>query len=114
VCAALLPHGMAVNIRALRERAPQGPALARYGDVARWLTGRAEATPEQGAAWVADLVRRLEIPPLATYGIRPDDLPVLVEKAAKASSMKGNPISLTTSEMTAMLAAAVTSPELLR
>ena len=41
VCAALLPHVMAANIRALRERAPESAALARYETVARLLTGKA-------------------------------------------------------------------------
>jgi alcohol dehydrogenase class IV len=30
LCAALLPHGMAANVAALRARAPQNPALERY------------------------------------------------------------------------------------
>jgi alcohol dehydrogenase class IV len=34
VCAALLPAGMRINIRALRERFPQSPSLARYGEIA--------------------------------------------------------------------------------
>ena len=32
VCAALLPHVMEVNIRALRARAPDSEALRRYDD----------------------------------------------------------------------------------
>ena len=42
VCAALLPHGMEVNIRALRARAPGSEPLGRYRTVARLLTGNAE------------------------------------------------------------------------
>ena len=70
VCAALLPHAMAVNMRALRARAPQGQALRRYEEVARLLTGRPHATANDGVQWVAELCRRLEIPPLRTYGVR--------------------------------------------
>src|SRR5581483_5456587 len=33
-CAALLPHAMRVNLRALRTRAPEHPALARFREVA--------------------------------------------------------------------------------
>jgi alcohol dehydrogenase class IV len=39
VCAAILPHGMAVNIRALGQRAPDSIALARYREIAKILTG---------------------------------------------------------------------------
>jgi alcohol dehydrogenase class IV len=48
---------------------------------------------------VSGLCRRLEIPPLRSYGVRDIDIPELVEKAAKTSSMKGNPIVLTAEEM---------------
>ena len=40
VCAALLPHVMEANLRALRLRQPDSPALARYEAVARLLTGQ--------------------------------------------------------------------------
>ena len=44
--AALLPHGMAANLAALRARAPKHPALEHYAVVARLLTGRSEASAE--------------------------------------------------------------------
>ena len=94
VCAALLPHAMEVNVRALRARAPASPALGRYDEVARLLTGRSQATAEDGVRWMAELCERLEIPPLRAYGVSEADIPALVEKAAQASSMKGNPIVL--------------------
>ncbi len=107
VCAALLPHAMAVNIRALRARDSEGEALRRYGRVAEILTGRAEASPEDGVRWVRELCQELRIPPLASYRIRAQHVPVLVEKAARASSMKGNPVALTPEEMTEILTAAL-------
>src|SRR5438309_1497666 len=33
VCAALLPHGIEANLRALRERSPGHPAIARYAQI---------------------------------------------------------------------------------
>jgi alcohol dehydrogenase class IV len=99
VCAALLPYAMEVNIRALRSRAPAAEALQRYQTLARILTGEPEATAEDGVAWVAQTCRTLAIPALASYGIGEQDIPVLVEKAAKASSMKANPIVLTSDEL---------------
>jgi alcohol dehydrogenase class IV len=97
VCAALLPYAMEVNIRALRARAPE--KLTRYDEVARLLTGRPHATADDGVTWIATLCRKLEIPPLRTYGVAGSDLAILVEKAAQASSMKGNPIVLTEEEL---------------
>ena len=88
---------MEVNIRALRARAPE--KLTRYDEVARLLTGRPHATAPDGVAWIAALCQKLEIPPLRTYGVAESDLAVLVEKAAQASSMKGNPIVLTEEEL---------------
>jgi alcohol dehydrogenase class IV len=99
VCAALLPYVLEVNVRALRERASASPALERYGEIARLLTGRPQAGAEDAVAWVAALCRRLEILPLSAYGVAASHVDSLVEKAAQASSMKGNPIVLTTSEL---------------
>ena len=107
VCAILLPPVMAANIRALRERAPEHDALARYAEVARLLTGEPNAEPEDGALWVEQLVLDLAIAPLATYGITDAEIPAIVEKAAVASSMQGNPIPLTSDELSAILTAAL-------
>jgi alcohol dehydrogenase class IV len=97
VCAALLPHAMYVNIRALRARDPE--KLTRYGEIARLISGRPHASATDGVAWIADLCRKLEIPPLRTYGVTGNDLALLAEKAAQSSSMKGNPIVLTREEL---------------
>jgi alcohol dehydrogenase class IV len=97
--AALLPPGMEVNLRTLRARAPSSDALTRYETVARLLTGRLDATAEDGVEWVAGLCREMRIPPLGSYGVRPEDVPQLVEKASQASSMKGNPIALMRDEL---------------
>jgi alcohol dehydrogenase class IV len=99
ICAALLPHVMEINIQALRARAPASPALGRYAEVARLLTGRSQATAEDSVRWTAEICKRLEIPPLRAYGVAEADIPTLVEKAAQASSMKGNPIELTPEEL---------------
>ena len=107
VCAALLPHVMEANIRALRARAPEHAALRRYETAARILTGRPDARPEDGARWTAALCAELGIPPLRKWGVGERDIPALVERAARASSMKGNPIALTEDELAAVLARAI-------
>jgi alcohol dehydrogenase class IV len=107
VCARLLPEVLRINARALRERAPQSPALARLDEVARLLTGDPSATVEQGVAHVRALIHALQIRPLSAYGVGPGDLPALVERSRRASSMKGNPLDLTDAELHEALAAAL-------
>lgn len=103
VCAALLPHVMAGNIAALRARAAQHPALPRYDEIARLLTGSAHATADDGVRWVRELVAALQIPPLRIYGPSSSDTLAIVAAATNASSMKANPIPLTSDELGAIL-----------
>jgi alcohol dehydrogenase class IV len=107
LCAALLPHGMRVNIAALGDRDPHGAALKRYGRVAAILTRRKNAGPEAGADWVEELCGRLKIPALATHGVTSAHVAELAGKAAEASSTKGNPITLSIGEMQTLLRAAL-------
>jgi alcohol dehydrogenase class IV len=107
ICAALLPHVMEINIRALHERARESAVLSRYDTIAALLTGSGKATSADGIRWVHDLCKDLRIPGLRTYGVSESDVPVIVEQAAKASSMKANPIQLTTEELTEVLEQAI-------
>ena len=99
ICAALLPHIMGANMRALRERQPKSETIARYETVARLLTGDPSATPEQGVDWVRRLTAPLQVPRLGALGVTAQSLPELVDNSAKASSMKANPIALTREEL---------------
>ncbi|HVO69338.1 MAG TPA: iron-containing alcohol dehydrogenase [Aggregatilineaceae bacterium] len=103
VCAALLPHVMAANIAALRARQPEDPVLRRYDEVARLLTGSEYATAADGADWVGELCQALKVPGLSNYGLTQADFPALIDKAARSSSMKGNPIVLTPDELQSIL-----------
>ena len=107
LCAAVLPYGMAANVAALRTRAPKHPALNRYADIARILTGRTDASAEDGIEWVRALCAELKVPVLRAWGVTETDLPGVVEKAAQASSMKANPLPLTSGELLAVLTAAL-------
>ena len=103
ICAALLPHVMAMNIQALRDRNIQSPVLRRYNQLAALLTGNQSATAGTGVEWIRQLVGRLPVPKLGEYGVRKEHFPDLVAKAANASSMKANPIQLTPAELTEVL-----------
>jgi alcohol dehydrogenase class IV len=106
-CAALLPHAMRVNLRALETRAPDHPARGRFQDIAVLLTGRAGAVAADGIAWIDALAAALAIPGLARYGMTAADIPALVAKARVASSMKANPLPLTDDELTEIAARAL-------
>jgi len=106
-CAALLPAVVRVNARALAARDADGPALARFRELAAVVTGHPEARVEDGLAWIESLVAALRVPGLAHWGATPADVPALVAKARSASSMKGNPIALTDDELTEIAMAAL-------
>ncbi len=102
-CACLLPYVMEANVRALQARQPEAEALRRYGEIARIVTGRPDATLADAVTWARELAAALHIPRLSAYGVQREHFPEIVEKSARASSMKGNPIALTEDELTAIL-----------
>jgi alcohol dehydrogenase class IV len=107
ICARLLPPVVAVNVRALQDRLPNSESLRRYNEVAQILTGSPSATANDGVAWVQKLCDALQVPPLANWGVTRADFPVLIEKTAVSSSMKGNPIKLTSDELEGILTRAL-------
>lgn len=107
VCARLLPFVMAMNVRTLQNRQPKSEALRRYDEIAGMLTGISEAVAADGVAWVQELCAALRVPSLSEYGMRPDDIPAVAEKAARSSSMKGNPVVLTPDELQEILSQAL-------
>ena len=94
---------MEANVHALKIRAPDSPALARYEEVAQILTGVPTAGAADGVTWVQDLCGIFEVPPLSVYDLKKKDFPGVVAKVRRASSTKGNPIMLTDNELTQIL-----------
>jgi len=107
VCAGLLPYVMEANVKALHTRAPKSAALERYDEVARIITETPTACAADGIAWVYELCRQLQVPPLAVYGLKAAQFQEVVAQSQKASSMKGNPIVLTEEELLVILRRAV-------
>ena len=103
LCAAVLPHATSVNIRALQQRAPEHPSLAKYARIASLLTGDQNASAEACFEPLSRLSASLNIPTLSSLGLTQSDIPTVVERAAAASSMKANPLTLTTAELTEIL-----------
>ena len=78
-----------------------------YQEVAQLLTGDNAAKADDGVHWLSNLSNQLNIPALGTYGLKEADLPTLIEKSLRASSMKGNPIALEDDELCEILARAL-------
>ena len=103
LCARFLPLVMEANIRAMETRQPEHPALERYVEIAQILTGSQDAAALDGAEWAGELVEELKIPRLSAYGMTTEDVEEAIQKTEKASSFKGNPVTLTAKELTSIL-----------
>lgn len=103
VCAALLPAALKINERVLRERHPDNDFHQRLKELTSMIIGTHDADFEQTLEWIQGTVDMLKIPSLRSYGLTRKQLPSLVEKSMKASSMKGNPIQLSHDELTELI-----------
>ena len=106
ICAALLPAVVRANMAAMNEREADHPALARLDQIARLLLDDADAEAADALDWIEETSRLFEIPALGAYGVQASAYDEIVEKSSVSSSMKGNPITLTQTELRAILAAA--------
>ena len=107
LCAALLPACMSANIAALESRSPDSPALARYRRAAQLLLDAPDAAADDALAWIAETSKLFAIPRLGELGVTADMFADIVAKSAVSSSMKGNPIALTSLELESILRAAM-------
>jgi len=106
-CAVLLAPVIEANLRALRSGPPGHPALGRYAEAARLLTGSPGATIDDGLAWIRETVARLALPGLAAFGVRPGDAGEIAAGAARSSSMQGNPVALSQDDLRAIVRSAL-------
>jgi alcohol dehydrogenase class IV len=93
VCAALLGPVMRANMK----------QSARFEEIARRLTGKPAARPEEAVEWVEKLTKELNIPGLASYGLGEEHFGELIVKAKNASSMRANPVALKDEELAEIL-----------
>jgi alcohol dehydrogenase class IV len=111
VCAALLPHVIRTNVKALRDRQPASPSLGKYAQVGRIVCGQralvSEAAIDAVVAWIEELVSYMQIPRLSNFGLKSENIAPMVDLAKKASSMRYNPIVLSDQELTQILSAAI-------
>lgn len=102
LCAALLGPVCEANLA-------RGDArlVGRFGHVAACLTGIPEATPEDGLHWIEHTRALFQIPGLSDYGLSAADTDVVVSRAARASSMQGNPVELSIDDLAEVFQAAL-------
>lgn len=97
VCGTLLATASEVNIRALRARAPDGPALKKYAELGALLSGaphgNAAAACDALVATLSAWTEQLDLPRLRDYGVAPADFDKIVAHS-RGNSMKTNPILL--------------------
>lgn len=106
VCAALLTPVMRVNVKSIMESC-DADQLQRYEKISEILTGGEGNKAQDGIDYIWDLCNQLQIPSLSDYGINEESFPEIIVKAAKSSSMGGNPVDLSPDELHSILTAAL-------
>lgn len=98
ICGALLPHVLRANRAALPYSAS---ASERFDEVSSWISA---------AFGTADPIDALErwmhdagLPRLSAQGLHPEDHAAVAEAGAFSSSMKANPVTLSTADLIAVL-----------
>ncbi len=102
VCGTLVAAATGANIRALRQREPDNPALEKYARLGNLLSGQAHDDPRDACealtraleAWT----NRLGLSKLGAYGVEESDITRVVA-GCRGGSMKTNPIVLTDAEI---------------
>ena len=103
ICASLLPAVMKVNIDNLIKNDHECSALLRYREISSWVTGDIKADVRDSVQVIEELCKELKIPRLSEMGIAKEDFSTIVEKSKNSSSMKGNPVQLTSEELIRIL-----------
>jgi alcohol dehydrogenase len=106
VCGTLVATATRINIQALRERAPESPALRKYAEAGLLLSGRmysSEAAAQDGLVELLDdWTERLALPRLGAYGMQENDIERVVANC-RGGSMQTNPLVLDDRELAALL-----------
>ncbi|MCB1801276.1 MAG: iron-containing alcohol dehydrogenase, partial [Gammaproteobacteria bacterium] len=106
VCGTLVAVATRVNIRALRARDPQSPALRKYAEAGILLSGRmfaSEAAAQDGLVeLLAEWTERLALPRLGEFGMTDGDVDRVVANC-RGGSMQTNPLVLADEELAGLL-----------
>lgn len=99
ICGRLLPAVLLMNYKAIWAGAGDLETLSRLERVAFWITGRPNSSIEEAAEQLEQWLEIFGIPRLRELGLRESDMPSVVAKAIRASSMKANPAALSSEDL---------------
>jgi alcohol dehydrogenase len=105
VCGTLVAAATRINIKAMESREPMNPALGKYAQIGRLLTGQNLNDAEARFALVETLehwTQRLHLPRLGFYQVAQKDIAHIVANS-RGSSMQTNPIKLSDAEIADVL-----------
>ena len=105
LCAHLLPIVLEHNHRLLK--ASGSSRIERFNELGPLLTGDAGSGSAAAIDFTHSLNRSFGVASLSSHGVRASDIPLIVEKGSRASSMKGNPVPLTEPALKDILEAAL-------
>jgi alcohol dehydrogenase class IV len=107
ICSALLAPTIETNISKLKSKAKKELTLEKYTRLAEIISNRTFPSMELAHKAIVDfmktLTQELKIPKLSEFGVTESDIPMIVKKAKRASSMKYNPICLDDSALSNIL-----------
>jgi alcohol dehydrogenase len=107
-CGTLLAEATALNIRVLRERAADHPALGKYAQAGEILCGRRFADAPAACDGLVDLLRQwtaeLDLLRLSAYAVTEADVDRIVANS-RGNSMLTNPVVLTDAEIAGLVRA---------
>jgi len=108
VCGSLVAEATRVNLRALRARAQDSPALSKYAEAGRLLVDDRRLKDVTAQKRLVDLLtewtEKLRLPRLSEYGVGQGDVSRIVLHA-RGSSMKTNPVVLEDAEIAGIIRA---------
>ncbi|MCP3943805.1 MAG: iron-containing alcohol dehydrogenase [Desulfobacteraceae bacterium] len=100
ICGKLLPFVMETNIRALDH---DHPCLDRFQKIAAILTNNPRAIIKDGIDWINQICDTFKLAPLRKFGLTAEMIPTILTKSLNSSSMKGNPVELTKTQIQSIL-----------
>jgi alcohol dehydrogenase class IV len=104
ICGKLLPIVMRTNYEAANRSKNHATTRTRFDEIGRLLTGKTTAGAEDGLLWIEELCADFGLPGLGMFGVAEEDFGTIIEASKRASSMKGNPITLNDEQLASILA----------
>jgi len=102
VCGTLVAEATRINIAAMQSREGDNPALGKYANVGRWLSGDNSLNSDVARKKLQEILNNwtkfLEMKRLSVYGVSKGDIPEIVINS-RGSSMRTNPVLLTDEEV---------------